>query len=59
MKYFKSTGTIILTLMGLLVFTLEMFRASEHWYLSLIFLVLGLVVLPLANWNKARKNKGK
>ena len=57
MKHFKSTGTIILTLMGLLVFVLEMFRASEHWYLSLIFFVLGLVVIPFANWNKARKDK--
>ena len=59
-EHFKNKGkstSIILIFLGLIVLNIELFRKSDDWYYSLIFVALGAIVVPFLSWVQYKKDK--
>jgi hypothetical protein len=48
-KKYKKTS-LVLILMAMIVLGFEIFRESSEWWIALVFLFIGIVLVPLGAW---------
>ena len=46
---YKNTS-LVLILMAMIVLGFEIFRESSEWWLALVFLFIGVVLVPFGAW---------
>ena len=48
-KKYKNTS-LVLILMSVMVLVLEIFRDSDEWWFTLVFLFIGVILVPFGAW---------